>query len=68
MKKNMGSTDRWIRIVIGLVVIALGVFYQNWWGVLGVIPLLTAIILWCPLYVPFGIRTCKETTEKKESA
>ena len=59
MKKNIGSVDMWIRIILGVVVIALGIFYQSWWGVIGVIHLMTAFMRWCPVYLPFGIRTNK---------
>lgn len=59
MGKNVGSIDRAARIVVGLILIAL-VFVgpQTPWGWIGVIPLLTAIIGWCPAYTVFGIRTC----------
>ncbi len=57
---NVGGIDRILRAVIGLVLIAL-VFVgpQTPWGWLGVIPLATAIIGWCPAYLPFGIKTCR---------
>jgi hypothetical protein len=60
----VGNVDRIIRIVVGLVIGILGIIYKSWWGVIGVIPILTALVGWCPLYVPFGISTCKL---KKES-
>lgn len=60
MKKNVGTVDMWIRIILGVVVIALGIFYQSWWGALGVIPLATAFMRWCPVYLPLGIHTNKE--------
>jgi len=63
MKQNMGSIDRGIRFVVGIAIIAAGVFYQNWWGAIGAIPLLTAIIGWCPPYAMLGLSTCK--TEAK---
>jgi len=59
MKANVGSIDMWIRIILGVVIIALGIYYQNWWGVVGLVPLLTGLIRWCPLYLPFGIFTTK---------
>lgn len=59
MKANMGNLDRIIRVVIGLLIITLGIVYHSWWGVLGVVPLLTAAIGSCPAYLPFGISTCK---------
>ncbi|TSA30046.1 MAG: DUF2892 domain-containing protein [Bacteroidetes bacterium] len=63
MKKNVGTVDMWIRIILGVVLFALGIIYQSWWGILGVIPLLTAFFRWCPVYIPFGIQTCKKNTE-----
>ncbi|MBN1198388.1 MAG: DUF2892 domain-containing protein [Bacteroidales bacterium] len=63
MKTNVGKVDIWIRIILGVIIIALGIYYQNWWGVVGVLPLLTAFIRWCPLYLLFGITTCKEKTK-----
>ena len=62
MKCNIGKTDKIIRVILGACIIAVGVYYQSWWGAVGVIPLLTAAIGWCPAYVPFGISSCK--TEK----
>jgi hypothetical protein len=66
MKKNVGGTDKVIRIVLGLVIIALGLIYQSWWGLIGIVPLLTASINWCPVYVPMGISTNKSATEEKK--
>ncbi|MCG5512507.1 YgaP family membrane protein [Ectothiorhodospira shaposhnikovii] len=56
--KNMGSTDRMIRIVVGLGLIAL-VFVgpQTPWGWLGLIPLASALMSWCPAYTLLNIRT-----------
>jgi hypothetical protein len=59
MKINEGSIDRIVRIVAGLVLISL-VFIgpQSPWGWIGVIPLATGLIGWCPAYTLFGIDTC----------
>ncbi|MCW8906265.1 MAG: DUF2892 domain-containing protein [Sedimenticola sp.] len=59
MKKNVGSIDRVIRALAGIGLIAWGVAAQNWWGAIGIIPLFTAAIGWCPAYLPFGISSCK---------
>lgn len=59
MKKNVGGIDRTIRIVAGLVIIVLGVVFQSWWGVVGAVPLLTALVGWCPPYALLGVSTCK---------
>ena len=57
MKLNMGKLDRRIRVVLGIVIIAIGIIYQSWWGLIGLIPLGTAFIGWCPLYAPFKFST-----------
>ena len=59
LAKNVGSIDRILRIVVGLGLISL-VFVgpQTPWGWVGVVPLLTAFIGFCPLYTLIGIRTC----------
>ena len=61
MKKNVGNTDRAVRIVIGIII--LGLFFvlnesYRWWAIVGLIPILTGLAGWCPAYLPFGIRTC----------
>ena len=60
-KTNVGTIDRTLRIVVGIVLIAL-VFVgpQTPWGWLGVIPLATGLFRTCPLYSPLGINTCKK--------
>lgn len=59
MKQNVGSIDRTIRIIVGLGLISL-VFVgpQTVWGWIGVVPLVTALIGWCPPYSLLGINTC----------
>lgn len=59
MKTNEGSADRAVRTIAGLVLISL-VFVgpQTPWGWIGLIPLITGIVGWCPLYQAFGLSTC----------
>ncbi len=57
MKKNMGLLDRRIRLVLGLLVVAAGIYFKSWWGLVGVVFLATSLISWCPLYLPFGLST-----------
>lgn len=59
MKQNVGNADRLVRIVLGLGIIAWGVIAQNWLGAIGLVPLATAFMRWCPAYLPFGITTCR---------
>jgi hypothetical protein len=60
MKLNVGGVDRILRIVVGLVLIAL-VFVgpKTLWGLLGIIPLATGLFRFCPLYYPLKIDTGK---------
>lgn len=59
MKRNIGITDRWIRIVAGLAIGLAGIYFKSWWGLVGIIPLATALIRTCPLYLPFGLSTLR---------
>jgi len=60
MKQNVGSTERIIRIVAGLGILSLTVVGpQTPWGLLGLVPLATGALGWCPPYAIFGINTCK---------
>lgn len=67
MKTNVGATDKLIRIVVGIVLILVGVFSSGWsskiWIIIGLIPLITGLIGYCPLYTVLGISTCKTKTE-----
>jgi len=58
MKANVGKADKVIRIILGAVVIAAGVIYQSWLGIIGIVPILTALINFCPLYSVLGVNTC----------
>ncbi|NDY41658.1 DUF2892 domain-containing protein [Dissulfurirhabdus thermomarina] len=58
MKRNMGGVDRGLRAVAGLVILGLGWWFRSWWGLVGLVPLLTALVGWCPAYAPFGFSTC----------
>ncbi len=60
MTANIGSADKVIRLVLGAVIILLGVYFQSWWGLVGIIPIGTAFLNFCPLYVPFKISTKKK--------
>lgn len=59
MKKNMGTLDRGLRVAAGLALVALAATGTvGVWGWIGVVPLVTAAIGWCPAYTLLGIRTC----------
>jgi len=60
MKANVGGIDKTLRLVAGIVIIAAGAYYQNWWGAIGIVPLATALINYCPAYGILGLSTCKK--------
>lgn len=60
MKPNVGGIDRVLRIVVGLVLMALA--YQGTigaWGWIGIVPLVTGLFRFCPAYSLLGFKTCK---------
>lgn len=60
MKSNVGSIDRLLRIILGLIVAIVGVVYNSWWGLVGLVPLATGLFQFCPLYFPFKISTVEK--------
>lgn len=58
MQCNVGQTEKIIRISVGAVLVIAGVMYGSWWGAIGLIPLVTGLIGWCPAYKALGLNTC----------
>lgn len=59
MTQNSGGIDKILRIVVGVVLIALTVMgVLPVWGYIGIVPLATGLMGWCPLYTVLGINTC----------
>ncbi|NKD55310.1 MULTISPECIES: DUF2892 domain-containing protein [unclassified Haematospirillum] len=64
MKRNMGTIDRALRLIAGVALIGSALVGAiDVWGYVGVIPLLTAVFGYCPVYVLFGFQTCPLETE-----
>lgn len=60
MKQNVGKIDRALRVGAGLVLIGLAATGTvGWWGWLGIVPLATGLMGWCPPYAMLGISTCR---------
>jgi len=65
MKANLGTIDRSLRIVAGLVLIGLSLMgVIGWWGWIGLVPLATGIFRFCPVYTLLGIKTCNRCRAK----
>lgn len=58
MKSNGGSIDRILRHIVGPGILGAGWHFKSWWGLGGVMPILTAVFRFCPAYLPFGLSTC----------
>lgn len=68
MKKNVGSIERIIRILAGAAILSLAfVGPKSPWAYLGIVPLLTGLVGWCPPYALLGISTC-DTKKSGESS
>jgi hypothetical protein len=72
MAKNVGGADRVIRLVLGIILLALGIWYFGglWqWvsGIVGVVLLLTSIVSFCPLYGPIRVNTAKSKVEEAQT-
>jgi len=63
MKHNVGTADKIIRIILGIALIGWGVSAGNWLGAIGIIPLATALMGFCPLYPLVGVNTCGSKKE-----
>ena len=61
MEVNVGGVDRTIRIILGIVILSLVFVLEGnarWWGLIGIVPIATGLLRWCPAYLPLGIKTC----------
>jgi hypothetical protein len=64
MKQNVGMLDRTLRIVVGLFVLGAGLYFGNWLGLVGFVPLITGVIGNCPAYSMLGVSTCPARMSK----
>lgn len=67
MKPNVGGIDRILRILAGLAILGAGYYFKSWWGLIGIVPILTGTFRFCPAYLPFGLSTCAKPGTKPAS-
>ncbi len=60
MTHNVGSYDAAARTVLGIAGVMVGHHYETWWALAGFVPVLTAIVAFCPAYALLGINTCSQ--------
>ena len=67
MNTNVGGIDKVLRIIVGIAVLSLLVWGEGnmrWFGLIGLVPLGTALMGWCPLYTLLGVNTCPTAGKK----
>lgn len=67
MTKNVGSIDRTLRVLLGVVLLSLVLLLEapaRWWGLVGLVPLLTGLFSFCPLYSLLGISSCPANSSR----
>ena len=57
MNRNIGSADKVVRVAVGGVILGAGIYLKSWWGAIGLIPIVTALVGWCPAYSLIGMQT-----------
>lgn len=63
--KNVGSIDRVLRVALGLVILGAGWHFGSWLGLIGIVPILTAVFGFCPLYCSLKLSTCGKPAAAK---
>ena len=61
MKRNVGTTDRAVRVIAGLAILVAVIYAEGplrWLGLVGLVPLVTGLLGYCPLYAWFGFASC----------
>lgn len=64
LKKNVGYIDSVIRATLGVLIVLAGVYFQNWWGFLGLILVFSGGLSFCPIYKMAGIDTSRINSER----
>jgi hypothetical protein len=60
MKQNVGSVDRLLRIIFGLLIAILGVLFNSWWGLISIVFIATGLLNYCPIWAVFKLSTVKK--------
>jgi hypothetical protein len=64
MKINVGKADSIARVVMAIAIFGAGFYFKSYWGLLGIVPLVTGLSRRCPVYLPFHITTCAKEEAK----
>lgn len=64
LKKNVGYVDSIIRVTAGALIVGAGLYFENWWGFLGLIPVFSGAVSFCPIYRLLKIDTTTPNSER----
>ncbi len=65
LKKNVGYMDSIIRVVLGALILSMGLFYDSYWGFIGLIPVISGAISFCPIYRLMRISSMDPNLERE---
>lgn len=65
VKKNVGNGDAVLRVALGMIIILAGLYFNNLWGLAGIILVGTGALSFCPIYRVFGMETCTPNLERE---
>ncbi|PKD44930.1 YgaP family membrane protein [Rhodohalobacter barkolensis] len=64
LKKNVGYLDSIIRVTLGALIVGAGLYFDSFWGFLGLIPVFSGAVSFCPVYRLLNIETTKPNIER----
>jgi hypothetical protein len=65
IKKNVGNTDTILRVIVGMIILFAGLYYNSLWGFVGIIFIGSGTLSFCPVYRLFKIQTCSPNLERE---
>ena len=65
IKKNVGNMDAILRVILGMIILFAGLYFNNLWGLLGIILVGSGALSFCPIYRLFGVQTCSPNLERE---
>lgn len=65
LKKNVGYIDSIVRVFLGAVIVAIGLYFESYWGFIGLIPVISGAVSFCPIYRIFNASTLGPGLERE---
>ncbi len=60
MKCNVGEFDKALRLLSTIIIAGVGIYFNNWWGIVAVFPFVTGLFSYCPIYTLLGVNTNRQ--------